>query len=44
MLAPLQDSVYHFICEELYYVGDRHAVQTLEVSKQTTAVVFAKEM
>jgi len=42
--APMQDSVYHFICEELRFMGDRPAVQVVEVNKQTTAVVFRKEM
>ena len=44
MPAPVQDSVYHFIWEELHFIGDRNAVQTVEVNKQTTAVVFTKEV
>ena len=44
MPASVQDNVYHFICEELHFIGDRHAVQTVEVNKQTTAVVFTKEV
>jgi hypothetical protein len=44
MPAPVQDSIYHSICEELHFVGDRHAFQTVEVNKQTTAVIFTKEV
>jgi hypothetical protein len=44
MPAPVQDSVYHFICEELHFMGDKHAVGTVEVNKQTTSVIFTKEV
>jgi len=44
MHAAVQGSGYHFICEELHFIGDRHSVQTVEVNKQTTAVVFTKEV